>query len=249
MRLNRVLVLTALLGAVATPARADIRDFGIRCSTGSMHTCASIQVITSLINGGGQGTSVLILIRNLQGAPPPVIDNTGGSVFTRIGLVAPRILGAANLTLTGTNGAQVIGNPAPLWKLSNPGGLGGPIELTAGVQGGQINGGIAGCDAPAGGFPSDYFRTCSGGWVQFSFTTTNDWSANNAQVALLSQNFANAPTSGVECDTQGGVPGQRGYCAAVTPEPVSMILVGSGLLGMGGMRFGRRRRGNSAASE
>lgn len=245
MRTLRVVATLALLStAGASVMRADFRDFSNYCSTGAIRTCASLQVTTNLIGGGGNGTSVMIFVRNLQGSGYG-IDNTGGSVITRIGLVAPSISGASGLSVSSTNAP--VGAPSLFWHLSNPGSLGGPIELTAGITPGSMSGGILGCNSPAGGAPGNYYRTCGAGdWVIFQFTTTNDWSANDAQVAWLSQNYANGG-SGIECDTNGGAPG-RESCVQVTPEPITMLLLGSGLAGVGGMGVVRRRKGKDVES-
>jgi len=246
MKTTRVLASLALLSvAGAAGLRADFKDFSYRCSPGAVRACASLQVFTTL-NGSG-GTNVTILVRNLQGWS---IDGTGGSVLTRIGLTSPTNLGAATgLALTGINGAVTVGTPSTPWKLAQPGGLGGLIELTAGIwpspgNTGSVAGGIIGCSAPSSGFPTSYFQTCNGGWVSFTFSTANAWSANNAEVAWLSQRHVNGP-SGLECKSQAGDPEE---CASVVPEPVTMILLGSGLAGVGGVGVIRRRRGKDVTS-
>jgi len=241
--------LALLTVAGAATLRADFKDFSNRCSVGSVQACASLQVYTTL-NGSG-GTSVTILVRNLQGWAAG-IGNSGGSILTRIGLVAPTNVGfASGLSITTSGaGATTVGTPGVRWSLAQPSMLGGLIELTAGLppQGGSVDGGITGCDAPSGGFPTSYFQTCDGGWVAIAFTTANAWSADDAELAWLSERHVNGP-DGIECVTFDDGDGGRDACPnAVVPEPVTMILLGSGLAGMGGMGVIRRRFGKDVKS-
>lgn len=241
---KRIAATFALLAvAGVSTARADFKDFLTRCTPGSMRACANLQVITT--PDGSGGTNVIIRLRNLAGTlDVGNLDNTGGSLITRIGLVAPQIMGASGLTVNAVGGASSVGSPAGFWMLRNPGGLGGPIELTAGITPGTTSGGVAGCLPSYSGYQADRFETCAlGGWIEFSFNTTNSWSANQAEVAWLIQDANNPAGFGEECgsDPTTSTPGGRSYCA-VTPEPITMVLLGSGLAGMGGFGALRRRR-------
>lgn len=232
----------------ASPARADFKDFIGYCSPGALRSCASLQIITTL-NGSG-GTNVLIRVQNLQGSMYP--DNTGGSLLTRIGIVAPTNIGSASgLTVTTSGTATAMNNPGALWSLRTPGSIGSPIELAAGISSGT-SGAIVGCSDPSSGTPSTHFRTCgTTGWVEFSFTTSNAWSANDAELAWVIDKTTNFPGGGLECDTDTvPAPGRTGCIAtSPVPEPITMVLMGSGLAGMGGIGFLRRRRKNELGSE
>lgn len=242
MRLATVLAGIAVISAgSASTLRADFKDFGNRCSSGAIRTCASIQMYTTLDANGG--TFVRILVRNLQGWYG--YDNSTGSSLTRIGIVTPQISGVSGgLTAQAISPAGQVDNPAGVWQLRTPGVLGGPIELTAGGPAGKMAG-VVGCNEPMGGYPDAYIQTCGGGWAEFTFSTTNAWSANDAEIAWLMTRIGPNNTT-VECGTdQGSLNSTREYCGVttmVTPEPVTMLLLGSGLAGMGGFGLVRRRK-------
>jgi len=239
MRVKHVLAGVAVLSAVgAGGLRADFKDFSNLCLVASIRTCASIQVFTTI---NGANTSVVMRVRNLQGTLT-AFDNTGGSLLTHIGITAPPISSASGLSVSTSGSVGVVNNPAASWQLRSPGILGGLIELEAGIPFATVNGGIMGCNNPSV-VPTSYFQTCGPtmGWVVFSFSTSGNWSATNAQVAFQSQNWA-VNGLGQECDTDPNT--NRPPCVQVVPEPMTVLLLGSGLAGLGGVGIFRRRKGH-----
>ena len=120
------------------------------------------------------------------------------------------------------------------------GGLGGlPITFKAGTQPG-MQGAIRGCDT-ANGNTANYFITCDGlghtGWVVFSFSTATQWSANDAEIALKYQSIGEEDLSLVCRTADVGGP----HACAVVPEPSTWALLLTGMVGIFGMGWLRRR--------
>jgi MYXO-CTERM domain-containing protein len=91
--------------------------------------------------------------------------------------------------------------------------------------------------------------TTNGGWVEFSFAVTQTWDpSQGTELLVKGQNGPNGQST--ECITSG----QQLNCypftppppppppPQVAPEPISMTLLGTGLLGIGGAGLRRRRK-------
>jgi hypothetical protein len=225
-------------------AQWTVTEFLDICVTGSLRPCASVIVKTQ---STGSGTLVEMWVRNEQGSPiegaeDPYLDNTGGSFLTQIGLTAPTVGTVTDFSvrLEGSVGMNVAGlDPNDYWGPRN-GGLGGQVEFKASTPNNK-NGAIRGCDQPVGD-TREYFITCDDlgytGAVVFSFTSDQEF-LDDPQIALKFQSIAdpNDANGDISLVCRSGEAG-----CSVTPEPSTWILLLTGMVGVFGMGWIRRRR-------
>jgi MYXO-CTERM domain-containing protein len=127
---------------------------------------------------------------------------------------------------------------------------------------GNYDGGIeSGCAPAANPSPPSLFQNpCtdlnSSGWVTFNFTTNGvAWDPTTSDISIrardLLTNNGQLPNGVTECTTDISPGGHPATCipfTTTTPEPVTMTLLASGLAGMGGAGFWRRRRNRNQLS-
>ena len=230
------MVAVGVVGASVPPSLAGQWGYASNlCSSGSFCANASVEVTTYW---DGTKTNVAIRMRNWSG-----MGGTKGYSISGVDTWFPDL----DYVPWGSQGpASTFGQVAPVgeatlysqtflpWYLDRqvPPGL---------LSFGDITGdGVLGCDAyrwellPAGGY-----STCQpGSWVVFSFTTDFQWSASdpNVQIGMWIHNQPNSYSYGdgrIELDC-------RGAGCVITPEPVTITLVATGLVGIGLLR--RRRK-------
>ena len=246
-------LLVALLALPWIPsnAQAQVHDFGVRCVAGSFRACASVQAWNEVDATTGEH-SLFVQIANVQG-------RAGFLDYVRSGLGWFMIndLTLFNYTTSPywNSGNQVqdvqsrfydmnyhpIGDPF-LWH--NTGGR-WDVGSTPYSDSEHL---IWGCYVPGAGdanFQWGGASTCSS---SLTYRMTLGFGAGFA--------LSSSSTVGLAFDTydDGGVlstetcgisqDGSATPCATVTPEPITMVLLGSGLFGVGGAALRRRRREN-----
>jgi hypothetical protein len=223
----------ALAAALTFPAGAANADVPTHCAPSDpagFFACASMLVSFDATTG-----VITVKIQNTDvWAEDMGLNPAGwGYSITGFGIQAPEL--GAGVTLVGDptieGSVDIEGTPADEWDFTtNVNGF----FVEAGASSGGVNGGILGCNDE---FGNQWFRTCSGGvntgYVVFQFDTElTDLDLAEVELVMRAQG---GPVSYRCADPDGCTP-------TLTPEPISMLLLGTGLFGVGGVHLRRRRK-------
>lgn len=233
----------------ATPARADgFKSYQV-CGGDQFKTCAAVEITVV-------GGNVTMKVWNLSGQ----FGSRAGTVFDAIGFYNL----PAGVDLVGGSGS-VTGPARPgdtpgNWNFQNGGRVNFGMDIktdTPGPKSALTNGIASGCATAAelpGSPPDLYQNPCSlntsnpADWVTFTFQISGgNWDPATSHIVIRGFDAITGETT--ECWT-GPSPFGGPNCTSpvtATPEPVTLTLLATGLTGMSGVTFFRRRKNKQAA--
>ena len=256
-------IVTALVGvgialAVAPQvARASLPPTA--CSSAALQVCAAVSAstysvvtttpVTTCVGHGNNQTCTTTNVTSTAWHLVLKVWNLYGSqglshVITYVGM------GSGGYTGTGTLfGAKFNGNAITTWQTAksiNNNPVGAELDLAGQTKNG-INNGLIGCNATP---PPGNYQTCypNGAFLELDFLTTGQFNVSDPTAVY---GWHSQAVNGQDCSLWVASDGKQTQAVnssghdsncGVVPEPVTMVLLGSGLAGMGGIGALRRRR-------
>jgi len=258
MRLARPIMMAAVVAMAPLAAAAQqALSWDDYCTVGSLQFCASVNLILTpfTTSTGKDETEMTVQMQNLEGTvgttpwalqgPSFGLTATNGFYSTEGQWTTATMSGSAGFLTPNPNtydcahyGCPNAGWGAVQWAwwvpntdpqnaatspmfLENENPLVQPYD-------------VVGCAAPSVSSPLEgYFQTCGDGWWASSIALPGTWTFDQSSYMAWS-GFSDH--GGASCNTL------QGTCAEVTPEPETIVLLGTGLLGLGSAALRRRRR-------
>jgi hypothetical protein len=254
-KLGAVLALLAVAGT--SNAWADgFKSYRV-CGGDRFNMCAAVEITVA---GNSVTMRVWNLSQNLGATYGQAAGSFGGSVIDGIGfynLPAGFAVNSGSLSVTGpVRAGDNLATAQSGWNLANFGSVAFAVDFRTTTPNPR-NGGIASGCAASGelpGSPPNLFQNpCSGtggsGWVTFNFTTNGtSWDPSQTAISIRGRDLTQTTANSSECWTDTSPGGRPATCVTISPEPVTMTLLATGLAGMGGAGFFRRRKNKNQVS-